>query len=214
MLLNALQPLHDAIRKAINKTMKRVRESFPEMASDLTSIGEFECEKCAGFDRWKIHFEAWNKARVSISQDNKVHITCAGLSRPIGKYTIENFIEDLLKEGYKPDEILPNVLGYNVYVTHSLCFALEHHVPYCNDVFVGEVTDYLGNTYEVNQIEAISLYESGRYLGEYLKKTNAENIRYLENVRGDYVDTSEKWLQLNNGKPEIIIGDERVYYVS
>ena len=43
MLLNALQPLHDAIRKAINKTMKRVRESFPEMASDLTSIGEFEC---------------------------------------------------------------------------------------------------------------------------------------------------------------------------
>lgn len=210
-LLAALEPLHLAIRKAINKTMQRVRKLYPYLASNLKGIGEFECEKCDGFDTWKYHFEAWNKARISISQANKVHITCAGLSRPLDAYNIINFIEDLLKH-YDVEEILPNILGYNVFVTHDLCFALEHKRPYCNDIFDEDVTDYLGNTYHVCQTEAISLYDSGRYLGDTLKKTNADNLKYLIGVQHMDVDDSEKWLQLKDGKPEILIGGEVVYH--
>ena len=214
ILLDALEPLHKAIRLSINKTMKRVKELYPNLASNLDGIGEFECEKCDGYDRWKYHFEAWNKARISISQNNNVHIVCAGLSRPYNVYNIEDFINDLLKK-YKPDEILPNILGYNVYVTHELSFALEHKQPSCNDLFNEIVTDYLGNTYQVCQTEAIALYESGRFLGDTLKTTNMENVKYLKEVQKLDIDDSEKWLQLNRKtkKPEIVIGGKVVYYV-
>lgn len=212
MLLDSLEPLHKAIKTAIYNTMKRVRETYPNLASDLKGIGEFECEKCAGFDRWKYHLEAWNKARISISQDDKVHITCAGLSRPIGAYTVENFTEDLLKKGYTPYEILPNILGYNVFVTHELCFALEHKKPNCNDIFNEKVVDYLGNEYEVCQTEAIALYDSGRCIGDSLKQTNKENIEYLRETQQMDIDDSIKWLQMNNGKPEIVISGEVVYH--
>lgn len=213
MLLDALEPLHDAIRISINKTMERVRKLYPNMASNLKGIGEFECEKCDGYDRWKYHLEAWNKARISISQNNKVHITCAGLSRPYDVYNIEDFVNDLLKR-YEPNEILPYILGYNVYVTHELSFALEHKQPYCNDIFNEIVTDYLGNTYEVCQTEAIALYESGRFLGDTLKTTNMENVTYLKEVQHLDIDDSEKWLQLNKKtkKPEIVIGGKVVYH--
>lgn len=211
MLLSALQPLHKAIRNALNITMKRVRKLYPTLASNLEEIGEFDCEKCGGFDRWKFHMEAWNKARISISQDNKVHVTCAGLSRPIGSYHIENFIEDLINAGNSIEDILQNVLGYNVFVTHDICYALEHRKPNCNDIFVGKVTDYLGNEYNVCQTEAIALYESGRMLGDTSKRTNADNLRYLNEVQHLDIDDSSKWLELNNGKPQIVIGGEVAY---
>lgn len=212
MLLYALRPLHIAVDKAITDTMQRVRKMYPYLASSLSGVGNFEIEKYADYDRWKYHMEGWNKARISISQDGKSHITCAGLSRPIGAYTIEDFIDDLIDSGYEPREILPNVLGYNVYVTHDLSYALEHKRPYCNDIFEEDVIDYLGNKEHVCVTEAISLYESGRWLGETSKRTNADNVKYLiENQHLD-VDDSEKWIQLSkDGRPQISIGGEIVY---
>lgn len=201
-LLEALKPLHDATEKAIDFTMQRVRELYPDIASNLNHIGKFEIEDCGGYERWKYHFEAWNKARISISEENKVHVTCAGLSRPIGYYHIEDFLSELL-DYYKPEELLPMVLGYNVYVTHDLCFALEHKKPKANDFFEGKVIDYLGNEYEVNQRETIALYESGRMLGDTTKRTNSDNVKYLRSL-GKYVYTGERWLTLDEGEPKII----------
>ena len=202
-IFHALNPLHRAIKNAIDYTMIRVRKLYPDLASDLKGIGTFDREKCGGFDTWKYHLEAWNKARISISQDNKVHVTCAGLSRPIGEYHIENFVTDLIEQGNDIRELLPNVLGYNVYVTHELCFALEHYVPKANDIFDDVVTDYLGNSFQCCQPEAISLYESGRMLGDTNKRTNADNVRYLRE-RGVYINDDEKWLRMKDGKPQIV----------
>lgn len=211
ILLDALKPLHDAIGKALTITMQRVRKLYPYLASKLEGIGEFDCEKCGGYDRWLYHMESWNKARVSISQDHKVHITCAGLSRPIDTYTIENYIEDLMNEGYDLEKLLPNILGYNVYVTHDLCFALEHKKPKAEDMIDIDVIDYLGNKTHVYQNEAIALYDSGRMLGDTTKRTNADNVRYLNNVQNLNVDDSLKWLQIVNGKAQIVIGGDVVY---
>lgn len=211
VLLDALKPLHSAIRTALDITMQRVRKLYTTFSSKLEQIGEFDCEKCGGYDRWKYHMEGWNKARISVSQDNKVHITCAGLSRPIGQYTIENFIEDLIAAGYDVEEIFQNVLGYNVFVTHDLCFALEHYKPKCNDIIDTEITDYLGNTYDVCQTEAIALYDSGRQLGDTAKRTNADNLKYLQTVQNLEIDDSEKWLQLIDNEAQIVIGGEIEY---
>lgn len=211
MLLMALEPLHKAIEKAINETMQRVRENYPKLASGLDGIGKFECEKCAGFDRWKYHVEGWNKARISISQDMKPHVTCAGLSRPIGSYHIENFILDLISSGYDVSEVLLNVLSYNVFVSHDICHALEHRKPNADDIYDEYVTDYLGNETHVKQVEAISLYDSGRMLGDTSKRVNFDNLRYLKEVQKLDIDDSMKILQLDNGIPQIVIGGDVCY---
>ena len=125
------------------------------------------------------------------------------MSRPIGRYHIENFISDLLKQGYEPEKLLPLVIGYNVYVRHELCFALERTNPKSSDFYDGKVTDYLGNTYEINQREAIALYETGRLLGDTNKRSNADNVAYLKSLGKD-VNVGEKWLQLKNGEPQIV----------
>lgn len=208
-LLDALQPLHDAVEKAIDFSMERVRELYQDMASTLDHIGKFEIEDCGGYPRWKYHMEVWNKARISISEEGKVHVTCAGLSRPIGAYHIEDFISELL-EDYSPEELLPMVLGYNVYVTHELCFALEHRKPNADDMYEGDVTDYLGNTYHVCQNEATALYESGRMLGDTNKRTNADNVNYLKSI-GKHVHVGERWLQMKDGKPQIADAEGVLY---
>lgn len=200
-LLLALQPLHNAVENAINFTMERVRKLYPEIASGLENIGKFEIESADGFDRWKYHMEAWNKARVSISENNKIHITCAGLSRPIGVYNIEDFIYDLCNM-YSAEEILPMVLGYNVHVAHELCFALEHRKPDANEYYDGVIEDYLGNKVEVHQKQATALYESERLLGDTNKRTNADNVNYLKKLDRKVYD-GERWLRLENGKPII-----------
>ena len=210
-LLAALQPLHDAVESAIGFTMTRVKELYPDIASDLEHIGKFEIESCSGFNRWKYHMESWNKARISISQDGIPHITCAGLSRPIGIYNIEDFISDLLKMGYEPGELLPMILGYNVTVAHELCFALEHRKPNSDDFYEGDVTDYMGKTHHVFQREAVALYESTRLLGDTNKRTNADNVKYLESI-GTHVHVGERWLQLSENMKPIIIDCEDVLY--
>lgn len=206
-LLDALEPLHKAVESAIDYTQTRVRKTFPQIASDLDHIGKFECERCGNSDRYVWHMEGWNKARISIDSDMKPHVTCAGLSRPIGKYHIEDFVTDLLKAGYTPEQILPNILGYNILVKNELCYALEHKVPKCDEIFSGKVTDYLGNEQYLEQYEAIALYETGRNLGDTLKKTNRDNVKYLEK-NGNDIDTSERWLQIGeNGKAQIVKDD-------
>lgn len=209
-LLETLQPLHEAIKNAIDFTQKRLRETQPEQASDLKNIGVFDCEDCGGDETWLYHMEGWNKARVSISQDLKPHVTCAGLSRPEGEYHIESFISDLIQNGISPEKLLPNVIGYNVYITHEICHALEHRKPDVKDVYDDWVMDYLGNKVKVCQTEAIALYESGRMLGDTNKRTNVENVRYLKK-HGVNVNDSEKWVCLKDGKPMVLENEEIIY---
>lgn len=200
-IIDALKPLHYAIKKAIDITQDRIRDVYPNLASDLKDIGFFEIEKCGNGYRYPYHMEAWNKARISIDTDNKVHLTCAGLSRPDKFYNIEKFTEDLLKS-YTPEQVLPNIICFNEIVQPCLSFALETHIPKTTDRFNDYVEDYLGNKVLVNAHESNALYSVGRWLGDINKNVNKSTILYLENIRG-FVDDSEKILDLLNGNPVI-----------
>ena len=76
----ALEPIAVASKNAINVAMRRVRKTFPKMASTLNGIGSFDIENRG--HHYDTHIELWNKCRVSF--DGKAHVTCAGLRRPIG----------------------------------------------------------------------------------------------------------------------------------
>lgn len=206
-LLDALQPLHEATQNAIDEGQERLRKLFPEYASPLTHIGQFEIEKCGGFPRYKKHMEAWNKARISLDQNDKTHITCAGLSRPLGTFTIEDFCDTFIQNGMTADELFPLILGYNTTIAYNLSYGLEQVRPKPTQMFMQDITDYLGNTYYVESHEAVSLYESARTIGSDLQRVNGQNIAYLES-HGNDVDWSDKNLYRIGNHCFIEVGGE------
>lgn len=209
-LLDALRPLHDAIESAINNTMRRVRNTAPDMASTLDHIGKFEVEDCGGATRYVEHMELWNKARVSLDGKGRVHVTCAGLPRPDGVYTVEDFIVDVMHAGHGFRETVQMSLGYDVLVDYEICHTLQRNRPHAWDRYMGTVTDYRGATYHVDAPEAIALYPSGRWLGESDKQANAENITYLRSVYNRFVNTIPREMVLRDGAPKIVSMDGEI----
>lgn len=209
-LLDALEPLHTAIENAINLTMRRVRNTAPDMASTLDHIGKFEVEDCGGTTRYAEHVELWNKARVSLDMSGRVHVTCAGLPRPDGVYTIEDCIKDIMCMGHGFAETIRLALGYDVLVDYEICHTLQRNRPHVWDRYVGTVTDYRGATYHVDAPEAIALYPSGRWLGESDKQANGENLTYLRNIYNRNVETTPRELIVRDGKPMIVSIDGEI----
>lgn len=209
-LLDALEPLHTAIENAINLTMRRVRNTAPDMASTLDHIGKFEVEDCGGTTRYVEHVELWNKARVSLDMSGRVHVTCAGLPRPDGVYTIEDCIEDIMRMGHGFAETIRSALGYDVLVDYEICHTLQRNRPHVWDRYVGTVTDYRGATYHVDAPEAIALYPSGRWLGESDKQANGENLAYMRDVYNRNVETLPRELIVRDGKPMIVSIDGEI----
>lgn len=209
-LLDVLEPLHSAIENAINNTMRRVRNTAPDMASTLDHIGKFEVEDCGGATRYAEHMELWNKARISLDRKGRVHVTCAGLPRPEGMYTIEDFIVDVMRTGRGFAETVQMSLGYDVLVDYEICHTLQRNRPHVCDRYIGDVTDYRGETTHVDTPEAIGLYPSGRWLGESDKQANMENISYLRSVYNRHVNTSPRELVLRDGIPRIVSMDGEI----
>lgn len=209
-LLDALEPLHTAIENAINLTMRRVRNTAPDMASTLDHIGKFEVEDCGGTTRYAEHVELWNKARVSLDMSGRVHVTCAGLPRPDGVYTIEDCIEDIMRMGHGFAETVRLAFGYDVLVDYEICHTLQRNRPHVWDRYVGTVTDYRGATCHVDVPEAIALYSSGRWLGESDKQANGENLAYMRDVYNRDVETLPRELVVRDGKPMIVSIDGEI----
>lgn len=209
-LLDVLKPLHNAIENAIDNTMRRVRNTAPDMASTLDHIGQFEIEDCGGTTRYAEHMELWNKARVSLDGKGRVHVTCAGLPRPDGVYTIEDFVADVMRAGHGFAKTVQMSLGYDVLVDYEICHTLQRNRPHACDRYIGDVTDYRGETAHVDTPEAIGLYPSGRWLGESDKQANMENITYLRSVYNRYVNTIPRELVLRDGAPRIVSIDGEI----
>ena len=209
-LLDALKPLHNAIENAINRTMRRVRNTAPDMASTLDHIGKFEVEDCGGNTRYAEHMELWNKARVSLDTNGRAHVTCAGLPRPDGVYTIEDFIADVMRAGHGFAETVQMSLGYDVLVDYAICHTLQRNRPHVWERYVGTVTDYRGETAHVDVPEAIGLYPTGRWLGESDKQANEENITYLQTTYNRSVETIPRELIMRDGKPMIVSIDGEI----
>lgn len=195
MILEALEPLHVATKRAIDESMSRLRRTFPELASELKHLGCFEIEptsKRSDCVFYAYHMEAWNKARVSIDELGGVHVTCAGLSRPSGLYNFDEWISDMLARGWDPEELLPLALGYNVTILNEICHAKEHSRPLYSERFDRVVEDYRGESHLVQTHKAVALFDAPRVLGDTLKNANLDNVRYLKSAYGREVETTER----------------------
>ena len=196
-LSEALQPIADASKNAIDRTMRRIRKNWPDKASTLKGIGAFDVENRGA--HYDYHIELWNKCRVSWDGE-KAHVTCAGVRRPIGEINIETVITSLINAGYPIEDVLQEAIGYNVFIESSVSHALEKHQPKAIDVFDESVTDARGDTRRVASHQSPALYPAGRWLGETLKATNASSVKYLERKYGRYVDTAARFIGTDGKK--------------
>lgn len=195
-ILLALKPLHDAITRALDVVQASNRTNYPDIASSLKDVGCFDIETSEN-NRYKHHMEYWNKARISIDQNDKIHLTFAGL--PSRGYDFG--ILDVLKAVYNKYgvEVCFNVLGYNVEICQKISNALEHRVPKADEKIQEYVTDYLGNTAYVDTYQTIALYPSCRLIGNTMSLCNRENIAYLSSI-GVEVNSYIKTLDYRDGK--------------
>ena len=200
---DAMRPLGEAAKKAIDTCMFRLRKNFPNFASGLDGIGSFEIENRGR--HYELHYEMWNKARVSFD-GRRTHITCAGLPRPIGLYTIESFMDELIQAGYSPESVLQETVGFDTYVSNAISHTLEHHKPKPSDLYVGKVTDYKGLAVDVYTHQSTALYPAPRWLGETLKLTNRLSVEFLEREYGRVVDTATRYLERDGetGKAKLL----------
>ena len=198
-ILQALGGFHRAVTHSIDMCMARIRRKYPDYASDLKGVGTFEEEGAP----YKLHMEAWNKARVSWDGEH-AHITCAGLPRPRNLYNIERWMDDCMTRGLANFRALaPMVLGWGVRVDYRICGVLEHRKPLARDVFDEVVTDYKGDLSRVTCHESIALYPSDRVLGDLDGKVNRECVDYLKALGRD-VATSERYITYRVDKDKIV----------
>lgn len=197
----ALAPLHRATDDAINKTMRRIRTNFPQIASPLTRVGHFEVENCGRSDHYVAHMEAWNKARVSMDTDGKCHVTCAGV--PVGY--LDKWMT-LACDGSveKFREMAPVVLGYNTIIEHNVCPWMETTQPKAGNVFEADVTDYLGNTEHVELPEAVAVYSYNKKIGDTTMLTAMSNVKYLRAMGKDVNITPRSIDYDKNGNPVVV----------
>lgn len=175
-LLKALEPLHTATTKAIDRCNSRIRANYPEHASKLTGIGLFEIEH--GGERYRSGREYWNKCRAMITQGGKMEITCAGISRPEGYYTLEDIGNRMLEIGMEEDEVYDIILGYNTTYLASVSHLLEHKKPRAAEMINEKIKDYAGTECEVHSHKSICLYPAAKTIGDDIIETNYKNIVY------------------------------------
>lgn len=207
MIANSLAIFEEMSKKAIDRVMQRVRKLYPKQASTLRGIGGFEVENAG--NHYVKHIELWNKCRCSVDVKSGVHITCAGLSRPNERYHIERYIRDFIESGNDANTVLQMCVGYNVFVCPELCHALEGHKPSASDKIKGCITDYKGVTTTVDVHEVTCLYPIGRWLGETLKRDNANTCEFLRREYGREVPTSIRKLYYNPDTNVIEVCEEK-----
>lgn len=213
----ALEPLHAACRAAKALVQRRVRANYPELASELKDIGEFDFEPATkdGPRLYEEHMEFWNKARVSFVAGH-THITFAGMSRPERPddfegvaYNIEELMDALIAKGYKFEEVAKACCGYNASISPRVGHALMRKLPKASDRICEDVRDYTGQTAHVDAPQAQALYPVWKTVGDLGKFTNAASAAYLARVYNREVDDLDKFVDAdpdNNFAPRVTIG--------
>lgn len=204
-LMDALKPLHDAADWCLDRGYARSRMNYPGAYIEMPGVGHFDLEDCgqnadgSTAHRWAWHMELWNKARVSIDGAGHASVTCAGLSRPKGTYTMTDWYEDAAK-ARGAEWALTHGLGYNVLVRNSLCHMLGRTAPKPTDVFDEDVADYMGTIEHVTRPEAVCLYNVDKMIGDPATGETVENLHWLETRYGRRPLTSFRILAADDWK--------------
>ena len=119
-------------------------------------------------------------------------------------------MDDLIRYGNRPTDVIRNAVGFDVYVSNDISHTLSHHKPLASDIFDRTVTDYKGVSSHVTAHESPALYPAGRWLGETLKIANRFTVHYLSTKYDRDVALPNRYLRRSSktGLGEILIDTE------
>lgn len=182
----ALKPLHEAITKAIKKTLTTAGIDYEQ----FNGIGTFESEGTSEYE-----IEIFNKNRLAWNGDH-FELTAAGIPTPADKINLEKALTALAKK-WGPVIVMNMIYGPNLEVDKSLsCFMLpvkpqeRRHGKFAAATALVPRSKMIGDLYSVEM----------QSVRENLPRSYAPREISLENgavmVRGAYTQEVKYWAPL------------------
>lgn len=176
---NALEPLHIAADKALEKCTakaRKIKEWYP-----MDGLGHYECEgECESF------MAAWNKSYIQLIH-NRIILTIAGIpcsykhklsTGEVVDKSYNTLANTLYERGWKFDKIAETLLGYNVTISHNITGLNERVIPKWADID------------ECGEPRALWLYSLNKTIGDTSSKENYINMQYAE-LNNENINTSK-----------------------
>ena len=91
---------------------------------------------------------------------------------------INSYASELYAQGRSFEQICDLFLGYNVTFANDLLKMNARKFPVWSDLFVDDVTDYLGNTFPVVEPCALALYPMSKTINDTNAPDNRVNMNY------------------------------------
>lgn len=194
---DALQVLGRAIDDAKAFVCERVRLAYSEYADELAGIGYYVEEF-----RAKRFCASWNKAYCIQDENDAFTFTLAGIPTKDRKNDsgifkgINSYASELYAQGWTFEQICDLFLGYNVTFANDLLKMNARKFPAWSDLFVDDVTDYMGNTLPVVEPCALALYPMSKTINDTNSPDNRVNMNYALKNNAN-VNTARKIITKN-----------------
>lgn len=188
--------LHFSAQKAIDKTLKRMRECFPMQVADLSNVGRFEVEE----KPFKKHYEFMPKARISMLDDGKSKVTLSGMPKELYGWDYEMFAQFMI-EVHGFDKVVPKIMNYNTYVNKDISNTVCVYVP--SFTMTAEIGDCLGFPH----IVPLTICESREsvILGSDFKIDNEASLCYMKDVLGRTIfENTESAIEFRGDYPSLL----------
>lgn len=201
-ILKALEPLHEAVRAAIDLESRRLRDTYPALASDLENVGEFGFENDG--EPYQAAWEAWSKCRALLDEQGHIHVTAAGIPRH-GGIGYEEALNRLYRAGNEFGDIMRCAMSWDVTLSGSICRNIGRRTPRATDTVDRKVTDYLGVTEYVAAHQAVDFTNVTTTIGTSMASLNRETISWLAEHTGSLYEFRPRYMDVEDGR--IVIRD-------
>lgn len=214
---NALAVYGRAIDRARKEVTARVRDSYPNLFEPLDGIGWYEREFTV-----KRFCASWNKAYCYQTYSKKhgemrFDFTLAGIATDadfVGcddsqfRNSYNAFADYLYRQGWTFSQICSLLLGYNVTIDPSITKINGRTPPEWGERFRETVTDWRGDSYEVDEPAALALFAMPKTVGSIENEDNAINAE-IAKVNNPAINTTPVLLYWEPGEvPEVIYFEE------
>lgn len=162
----ALQPLHDATRRALDETQSRLRKTFPALANGFEHVGEFVSDGETFVD----YYELMDKMRLGVDSTG-IHVTAAGIKRGSYAQAVMRVWEDTGRDLERTARIM---MDADTCLSPDIARSMGREQPRSTKMIDRVVTDWTGRRTFVHAHAAVRLREQSTWIMPSVSDTNRE----------------------------------------
>lgn len=162
----ALQPLHDATRRALDETQSRLRKTFPSLANQFDHVGEFVSDG----ETFSDYYELMDKMRLGVDSTG-IHVTAAGIKRGSYSAAVRRVWEDTGRDLERTARIM---MDADTCLSPDIARSMGREQPRSTKMIDRVVTDWTGRRTFVHAHAAVRLREQSTWIMPSVSDTNRE----------------------------------------